>query len=98
MALKAIIATLILGTSSLALAAPGYREQRAEHRVNEDRAELRRDRADLRRDRRFEERVEARATAHRRFERENRFERERRLERERRFERMQQLRRDHRCW
>jgi hypothetical protein len=53
MALKAIIATLILGTSSLALAGPFQREQRDEHRVGNDRTELRQDRRELRADQRF---------------------------------------------
>jgi hypothetical protein len=66
MALKAIIATLVLGTSSLAMAAPGgyQREARVEHRVQNDRREIRQDRREIRRDHRIEGRME-----HRRGER-----------------------------
>jgi len=53
MALKAIVATLILGTSSLALAGPFQREARDEQRERGDRMELRHDRNELRRDERF---------------------------------------------
>lgn len=83
MAIKALVATLILGTSSLALAQPGYgREVRAEHRVQQDRAELRRDefrgdRAGVRMDRR-ELRRDVRS--------------EHRIERNRRFNRWERLR------
>jgi hypothetical protein len=68
MALKAIIATLVLGSSSLALAeAP--RQARAEHRIHEERADQRSDRRIDRREGRVEHRSE-----HRRVERERRFE------------------------
>lgn len=83
MAIKALITTLILGSSTLALAQPGYgREARVEHRIHQDRAELRRDefrgdragvrmdRRELRRDVRSEHRIER----NRRF---NRWERAR---------------------
>jgi Ni/Co efflux regulator RcnB len=71
MALKAIVATLVLGTSSLALAGTP-REARVEHRIHAERAELRTDRRiehrierrDDRREYRREGRVE-----HRQFER-----------------------------
>src|SRR3569623_2466360 len=53
MALKAIVATLILGTSSLALAGPFQREARAEQRERGDRMELRHARNELRRAARF---------------------------------------------
>ena len=79
MAIKAIIATLVLGSSSLALAAP--REARVEHRIHEERRELRADR-------RNEHRIEGR----REERNERRFE-GRRFERERRFEHVQQPRR-----
>ena len=98
MAIKALIATLILGSSTLALAEPGYgREIRTERREQGDRAELRHDlregnyrdlrgdRMALRHDRREERRLEERRREERRLEE--------RRERERRFERMQELRR-----
>jgi hypothetical protein len=53
MALKAIVATLILGTSSLVLAGPYQREARDQHRAKGDRVEVRHDRNELRRDERF---------------------------------------------
>lgn len=74
MALKAIITTLFLGSSTLAMAAPrgAYNnEARAEHRIQEDRADIRADRRDIRMDRREirrDHRVERR-DEHRRFER-----------------------------
>jgi hypothetical protein len=81
MALKAIVATLILGTSSLVLAGPYQREVRDEHRAQDDRVELRHDRNELRRDERFG--ASAREIRHERRElREDRWE----LRRDRRFE------------
>jgi hypothetical protein len=53
MALKVLVATLILGSSSLALAGPYQNEVRDERRVREDARDLRADRAELRRDERF---------------------------------------------
>jgi hypothetical protein len=69
MALKAIITTLFLGSSSLAMAAPhggAYgNEARAEHRIAAERGEIRgerrdihMDRREIRRDPRSERRVE----------------------------------------
>jgi hypothetical protein len=67
MALKAIIATLVLGSSSLALAETP-RQARVEHRIHQERGELRADRRVERRIGRHEGRVERRSE-HRRVER-----------------------------
>jgi hypothetical protein len=101
MALKALIATLILGTSSLALAGPFQREQRDEHRVREDRGDLRQDRRELRADERHgagpreirHDRTELR-TDRQDLRRDDRVEaRDRRFDRNR-FERNHEWRRD----
>ena len=106
MALKAIIATLILGTSSLALAAPHQREQRDEHRVGRDRTELRQDRRELRADQRFgagprelrHDRAELRDDRGDLRRDRNLEARDHRFERERRSERTHQVRRERSDW
>jgi hypothetical protein len=100
MALKAIVATLILGTSSLVLAGPYQREARDEHRAKGDRVELRHDRNELRRDERHG--ASSREIRHDRRElREDRWDlgRDRRFEaRDRRVERRVDRERGRESW